>query len=138
MELSDLDPLPVQDENDEVEKGGDNDSIRADDGGEDRTFDGASSYTSGSSDSDVYLFQAASEGNLVQVKRFINEIKKGENFFFNVTRLKELKSETEKRQWKLCQFQGALAQWYSQRTTMSFNDLLSVIQTVGNCDCSRS
>ena len=88
MELSDLDPLPVQDENDEVEKGGDNDSIRADDGGEDRTFDGASSYTSGSSDSDVYLFQAASEGNLVQVKRFINEIKKGENFFFKCNSFK--------------------------------------------------
>ena len=86
MELSDLDPLPVRNENDDEEaeqEGGDNDSVMADDGGggaggdEDRVFDGASSYTSGTSDSDVYLLQAASEGNLVQVKRYINEIKKG-------------------------------------------------------------
>ena len=85
MELSDLDPFPVRDENDDEEaeqEGGDNDSVMADDGGvdEDRVFDGASSYTSGTSDSDVYLLQAASEGNLVQVKRYINEIKKGEKF----------------------------------------------------------
>ena len=83
MELSDLDPFPVRNENDDEEaeqEGGDNDSVMADDGGvdEDRVFDGASSYTSGTSDSDVYLLQAASEGNLVQVKRYINEIKKGE------------------------------------------------------------
>jgi Ankyrin repeat. len=67
MELSDLESLQKNEERDE--------------GGElpeERPYDGASSYTSGTSDSEVWYHQAASEGNLPQVKHFIEELKQGE------------------------------------------------------------
>ena len=93
MELSDLDPLPIRDDNnegDEENEDENEDSFRADeegggDGGE-RIIDSASSYTSGTSDSDVWFVQAASEGNLVQVKRFVNGLKKGDLKKFAVER----------------------------------------------------
>ncbi|XP_066924796.1 transient receptor potential cation channel subfamily A member 1-like [Clytia hemisphaerica] len=71
MELSDLDPLPSNEEKNELSGG-------VDEEGFPQQFDGASSYTSGTSDADVYFIQAASEGNLLRVQRFITELKRGD------------------------------------------------------------
>ena len=67
MELSDLESLP---KNEELNEGGEVP--------DERPYDGASSFTSGTSDSEVWYHQAASEGNLIQVKRFIEDLKQGE------------------------------------------------------------
>ena len=79
MELSDLDPLPNNEEQNEHTGG-------VVEEGFPQQFDGASSYTSGTSDSEVWFIQAASEGNLLQVQRFITELKRGDYKRFEAER----------------------------------------------------
>lgn len=84
VELDELDPLPSNDMN---EQGGEDDVIPGPTSpaseyrlrnGSRELFDEASSFTSGTSNSDVWFHQAASEGNLGQVKSYINELKRGD------------------------------------------------------------